>query len=328
MYGWILDAGEYDVFDPESGSVTKRLLIEMGMDLAQAGEADPVQMMPTRVFVEVTPALHTKREPFWDVGTLFRFTGEVSTGVVTTDVSMRKHMGKAEVQLKDRIYATEAGWLGRLKMIKWGTADQRTQLEQLLARLKNDQLTLSALTDLQALVVKKDGGRMRASLAQKQAHETAIVQDALRKLPPLRYLLLNTRGVKGLWLPHAPDMPRVAPYPGVYQVEDDVLARRVWKIHWQALWRKAQHVPFYGRSRWPANRQLQHYWPEAGLPANENELTNWKPITEAEHVLTKLQSNAERRDHPGVDGGDDRQKYGYFPERYTASKHQPKTKSE
>ncbi|MFD1430532.1 hypothetical protein, partial [Lacticaseibacillus mingshuiensis] len=80
--------------------------------------------------------------------------------------------------------------------------------------------------------------------------------------------------------------------------------------------------------RWPANRQLQHYWPEAGLPANENELTNWKPITEAEHVLTKLQSNAERRDHPGVDGGDDRQKYGYFPERYTASKHQPKTKSE
>ncbi|MFD1432389.1 hypothetical protein [Lacticaseibacillus yichunensis] len=308
LYGWILDAGEYDVFDPDSGSITKRLLLEMGMDLAQAGEADPVQMMPTRVFVELTPALHTKRVPFWDVGTLFRLTGEVATGVVTTDLNMQSRLDKARGQIKSRTYATEASWLTRIKQTKWGTAEQRMQLEQLLARFMNDQLTLNALTDLQALVVKKDGGRMRASLAQKQAHETAIVQDALRQLPPLRYLLLNTRGVKALWLARQTDIPKVAPYPGTYHVEDQVLARRVWKLHWQALWRKAQHVPFYNGSPWPPSRKPEHHWPEAGLPANENELTHWKPITEAEHVLTKLQGDVQWRDHPGVDGGDDRQK--------------------
>ncbi|WP_225423301.1 hypothetical protein, partial [Lacticaseibacillus yichunensis] len=113
-----------------------------------------------------------------------------------------------------------------------------------------------------------------------------------------------------------------------YHVEDQVLARRVWKLHWQALWRKAQHVPFYNGSPWLPSRKPEHHWPEAGLPANENEMASWKTITEAEHVLTKLQSDVERRDHPGVDGGDDRQKYGYFPERYPASKRQPEDKPE
>ncbi|MFD1432225.1 hypothetical protein [Lacticaseibacillus yichunensis] len=308
MYGWILDAGQYDVFDPESGRVTKRLLIEMGMDVAQAGDADPVQMMSTRVFVEVTPAVHTKRELFWDAATLFQFTGEVSTGVVAANPETRSQLKKTAAQITEKQYGVEASWLGRITNDGWVSKAKSAQLEKVLARVKEGRLTISEAVSVQESVLRSDGGRIRGSLKKKAARETAIVQDALSRLPPLRYLLLNTRGVKGLWLASQTDIPKVAPYPGTYQVEDQVLARRVWKIHWQALWRKAQHVPFYGLSRWPVNRQIQHYWPEAGLPANENELTNWKPITEAEHVLTKLQSNVERRDHPGVNGGDDRQK--------------------
>ncbi len=306
LYVWILDAGEYDVFDPESGRVTKRLFIEMGMDLAQAGDADPVQMMPTRVFVEVTPALHTKREPFWDVATLFRFTGEVATGVIAADPETRSQLEKTASQITEKQYGVEASWLGRIANAGWVSKAKSAQLERVLARVKEGRLTISEAVSVQESVLRSEGGRIRGSLKKKAARETAIVQDALRKLPPSRYLLLNTRGVKALWLARQTDIPKVAPYPGTYQVEDQVLARRVWKIHWQALWRKAQRVPFFNGGGWIPGRKPEHHWPEAGLPANENELTNWKPIMEAEHVLTKLQSNVERRDHPGVDGGDDR----------------------